>query len=795
MRRNIKRSLTGLDIFSFCDSSPSPVRRKLELQTAESNTCTPSHIQQESISLYEKKTNYDHASSLNTFVFDERDLIESDSDSGSDNDEEETQQKSTSSSYAKRQESSSLNWLKIRSYLRDAVIESECIPVGQICNNCNVESANFRCLRCGIGNFFCETCVASIHSNVCIFHVIEQWKDGMFLPSPIIDRVINPRPWHQCPCMETKLITAICDNGRRHELHVTTCPCEAFPVSLARIRLWPTSSKQPRFAVSFDLLDWMEALLLECQVSVSDFCKALDVKMPKYVIKKDLYPVIIDCFEEYRFMKHELRTLQHICPDRDYGNVCPACPVDDGVIIESFDASFGLPRKKASGSSTRKPLHGNFIFSSQEDIDKFVEEYPTQPISQKDCSDFNAGDALRSKSKFKALDETGVFGRACRHGFPKQFINLKHGERIAYSVWMLKDMLEKAPDGNFDIKVMYDIGCVLAKHLRASGQTDLLSKVSLAVPAFHVYGHKATCQLEYSPRRANGFGLSDGEQLERLWSYLRRFGKMTKEMRPSHRIDVLSDAILYYGRSCKDKLVSGLLRNWKRCADCIEASKKNIDELSVKSNVPLSEAVIEEFTQQERLRICGNEPTTNEETDHGSDSPVESYVDKLRIFYTLRNHMCADASLTADELSAITKKITRLDKELTVVEKKMNILSRWSPNHEEYQKELESKNRRKCGEGFQKIKSVCEERLFLLSLKEKYSDGHALSKRLANQIKKTEKVMKQLLLEYKSSREQLSDEMKASFKELTLDSAKRQETFSMNECANGPNAIPSCMKW
>ena len=28
-----------------------------------------------------------------------------------------------------------------------------------------------------------------------------------------------------------------------------------------------------------------------------------------------------------RFMKHELRTLQVVCPERDYGNVCPACPV------------------------------------------------------------------------------------------------------------------------------------------------------------------------------------------------------------------------------------------------------------------------------------------------------------------------------------------------------------------------------------------------------------------------------------------------------------------------------------
>ena len=29
----------------------------------------------------------------------------------------------------------------------------------------------------------------------------------------------------------------------------------------------------------------------------------------------------------YRYFKHRLRTLQSICPERDYGNVCPACPM------------------------------------------------------------------------------------------------------------------------------------------------------------------------------------------------------------------------------------------------------------------------------------------------------------------------------------------------------------------------------------------------------------------------------------------------------------------------------------
>ena len=49
-------------------------------------------------------------------------------------------------------------------------------------------------------------------------------------------------------------------------------------------------------------------------------------------------------------------------------------------------------------------------------------------------------------------------------------------------------------------------------------------------------------------------GLSDGEVMERLWSFLRRFSRMTKEMRPAHRVDVLSHALLYYASLKIDKL-------------------------------------------------------------------------------------------------------------------------------------------------------------------------------------------------------------------------------------------------
>ena len=61
-------------------------------------------------------------------------------------------------------------------------------------------------------------------------------------------------------------------------------------------------------------------------------------------------------------------------------------------------------------------------------------------------------------------------------------------------------------------------------------------------------------KVKYSPRYLKGFGLSDGEVMERLWSHMRRFSRMTKEMRPSHRIDVLTDALMYFAQKADASL-------------------------------------------------------------------------------------------------------------------------------------------------------------------------------------------------------------------------------------------------
>ena len=76
----------------------------------------------------------------------------------------------------------------------------------------------------------------------------------------------------------------------------------------------------------------------------------------------------------------------------------------------------------------------------------------------------------------------------------------------------------------------------------------------LRATSYIMYLNFLSYGLLNSPRHLIGFGLTDGEGVERLWSYLRRFARMTKEMRPSHRIDILCDALLLYARKSANRL-------------------------------------------------------------------------------------------------------------------------------------------------------------------------------------------------------------------------------------------------
>ena len=57
-------------------------------------------------------------------------------------------------------------------------------------------------------------------------------------------------------------------------------------MTLVRLHYWPATPTRPSTAFSFQLLDWIEALLLECQVSLHDVSAALRYQMERRVIQE-----------------------------------------------------------------------------------------------------------------------------------------------------------------------------------------------------------------------------------------------------------------------------------------------------------------------------------------------------------------------------------------------------------------------------------------------------------------------------------------------------------------------------
>ena len=61
--------------------------------------------------------------------------------------------------------------------------------------------------------------------------------------------------------------------------------CKPDALTLVELGYWPGTPSQPLVTFSFSFMDWMEALLLECQVSVQDFSNAIEVYLQENIVQ------------------------------------------------------------------------------------------------------------------------------------------------------------------------------------------------------------------------------------------------------------------------------------------------------------------------------------------------------------------------------------------------------------------------------------------------------------------------------------------------------------------------------
>ncbi|GAA6086757.1 uncharacterized protein LOC120488660 isoform X2 [Tachysurus ichikawai] len=244
-----------------------------------------------------------------------------------------------------------------------------------------------------------------------------------------------------------------------------------------------------------------------------------------------------------------------------------------------------------------------------------------------------------------------------------------------------------------------DVEDYLLSHLDSSKPHEkpgegIPHNISLAIPAFHVYGHKFPCQIKYSTRR---LGLTDGEGMERLWSFLQRFARVTKEMTPSHRLDLLTDALLHYGRRKSTDLEVQLLQRLDKAEKISILAQENI-------------------CHQRGTRRHGEMEKREMELVQQKQKPINTVCRWKR-----------------DYIRLIQFYKFKIEDSLLNMEKKHSIRRRWQESDSDFQSTLKDVDCELRGQLICKARTESRERAVLLHLKRKCTDGQGIAIRLSKQ--------------------------------------------------------------
>ncbi|XP_025108243.1 uncharacterized protein LOC112572667 [Pomacea canaliculata] len=493
------------------------------------------------------------------------------------------------SNHKKKKVSEAEGWKDLRAGLVRVHIEGFS-PATKKCSFCGCTQVPeiIWCPDCGPRSLYCKACDEKIHCLV-LYHQTYSWKEDASLFAPVL-RETTILSEHQCDKLYYRQITVFDAQGRDHTIKMQFCECEPEAVTLVRNGLWPSTPKKPETAFCMKLMELCRMLQLEGQMSLQKFCNALQRRTTFLHSHsrdyRNLYKALGNTIIE--FHHHQVLCLETAHAHELLGKKCPICSLKPERRVISMDANFGLVHKMNSGFGPGLE-HARFsVFCPDDDVRNFVNTHheATSKSSSKssECSNFQAGDLVRSKNKNAKLDIRGVFGAVCQHGFPLHFVNMQHGERFGYPVYILQQIAaEQLCTASTKQIVMYDVACSLQAHITKHSQLfgQLSEKFRFVVPVFHSFAHITQCQMTKGQRFCEGTGLIDGEAMERLWSFLRRFA-WSKEMTLPNRQDLLSSALLHYARRIFVSLADTLSVRLKKARDTQAKAKEIIHEVESK---------------------------------------------------------------------------------------------------------------------------------------------------------------------------------------------------------------------
>ncbi|EFP76611.2 uncharacterized protein PGTG_02072 [Puccinia graminis f. sp. tritici CRL 75-36-700-3] len=401
---------------------------------------------------------------------------------------------------------------------------------------------------------------------------------------------------------------------QRPSISISFCKCMPDAVRLIHYGYFASSADRPRTAFSIRLIQFHHFLWQSSVVSSSAFVKALaafleprsnqamftrgnkhrkrNLRIP-FTFSVDLYSRIL-----VRTKKLLNDGLQLSKVDM-WANKCPRCfgpslhenksnPHEPDVIIAmdgNFQQRHYAHASKDNPSEDQYPL--DFLPPSWLNTDAAaVESTETAAVGiDPPCSDSHkAANDTRSGTSWEKCDDNGLFASACRHDAPLLFANIfQTGEKLYYPVSIIRNIIVDFPGHKFGI--LYDLGCHLEAHVRKRGLlNDRIDDLLFGTSVFHAFVHEWSCQVKYNPCLNSWWGLSDGEGLERLWSFLSPLVSPLRVSTRLHRLNRLQARADYYTEHLLELSAKWLFEKLVYATDAVRASTIALSKLHTKPN-------------------------------------------------------------------------------------------------------------------------------------------------------------------------------------------------------------------
>ncbi|KAA1080869.1 hypothetical protein PGT21_050213 [Puccinia graminis f. sp. tritici] len=472
-----------------------------------------------------------------------------------------------------------------------------------------------------------------------------------------------------CDCEESSChyrTVDLIDLNKQKRAQIRFCKCIPDLLHLLAQGYLGCSPVAPQTAFSFNLLGFHNHLWQWCTVGNLPFMNTMQAWLEERSNplltasgkKRDLrrsFTIAVDIYRALLNRSNDIfKDVMHLSgQDILAKESCPACfgPTTDGAashpLIICLDGNFqhrhhfAASKNYLSLITPSKFIHPDDIQQMNNKILDQEDLHRVRKTADRCADAHKAADDKRSASTWKACDDTGLMGSCCRHDAAIYLANITGGgEKRKYPLSIINQILQDV-DSEREVRILYDIGCTMKKFIGLRHMfPEAEDQLHFGTSVFHSYVHNWKCQLEFSPRFNTGWGLSDGEGLERLWSYLSPLVSPLRYATRNHRLGSLQHKVEFHNKRSISSLVGWIKHKYQMADNKGEAARAQLAELATVQNVfsnDQSNYDHQFFESQWQDQRSFQENHTNAETEERERLAV--YLDRQATLEKLRRRI------------------------------------------------------------------------------------------------------------------------------------------------------------